>query len=193
MDNGNSVEKIIKRTGEIDAFLTEFINTWNSIPNSRKISCKEKAAEAIATIYFEIVNSNVKGEYFKNDGHLNRYKVASGTEIACMLFRPLQLTDPYLSTDENNTKVNAQLATYLAIQLLYSIHFKDVSKFPKQTTNQELLFSLGSHTYWVRYFDENKAYPVYLNSTFWQMYLSAIILEQEKKILEHDKNKALGI
>ena len=180
MDSDKSVEKIKKRTGEISSYLNEFLSTWNSNYNNVQIKCIDNAAKAIATIYFEIINTNVKGEYFKNDGHLNRFKVASGTEIACMLLKPLSFIDSTLSTDENNVKINARLATVLAIQLLYSIHFKDVADFPKETTDEQILFALGSHTYWVRYFDETKAYPVYLNSTFWQMYLAAIILGQKK-------------
>jgi len=171
-------EKIKKRTGEIENFLRIFLENWNSNENHVKIKCIEDASEMIATIYFHIIYNNVKGEYFKHDGHINRYKVASGTEIACMLVKPLKFDQPGYNNSENNiAKINARLATELAIQILYSIHFEDHNDYPNPTKDKAILAALGSHTYWVRYFDETKYLPVYLNSTFWEMYMAAITLE----------------
>jgi hypothetical protein len=179
MDSNPLNAKIEKRTQELQIFLNDFVSSWNSNKNHVQINCENEAAKKIASIYFEIINNNVKGEYFKNDGFVNRYKVASATEIACMLVKPLGINDErYKEQPADKVKINARLATTLAIQMLYSIHFKEEGDYPAPTENKRVLAAIGSHTYWVRYFDETKFHPVYLNSTFWEIYMAAILTEQ---------------
>lgn len=182
MDSTLLAEKIKKRTEELQKMLSEFLKSWNSVEYHVKIKMNDNAAEAISTIYFEIVQGNLKGVYLKEDGFINRYKVASATEIACMLVKPLRFNDPSQpQTDSGINRINARLATTLALQILNGLHFKDFGIYLPAAKNENTLAAIGSHTYWVRYFiGDDNAYPVFLNSTFWEMYMSTLLLEQKE-------------
>jgi hypothetical protein len=182
MDSNSIAKQIEKRRGEIEKILNEFLKNWNSVDHFPKIKAKKNAAEIISNTYFDIIRANLKGLYLKQDGFINRYKVASGTEIACMLVMPLKLNDlSYKKQDGDLEKLNARLASYLAFQILNGLHFVDNGYYLQAPKNEITQSAYVNHTYWIRYFevDDNNAYPIFLNSTFWEMYVSAIVLEVE--------------
>jgi hypothetical protein len=179
MDSTDIYQKIEKRTLEIEKILTEFLLSWNSNDSHVKIKCKSDSSKAIATIYYEIVNNNVKGEYFKEDGLINKFKVASISEIAAMLFMPLQFDDlSFKYSNASINKLNARFATTLGIQMLNLIHLKETTQNLPIIKSEITKAAVISHNYWVRFFDKSNSYSVYLNSNFWEMYFAALMLEK---------------
>lgn len=180
MDSNSLAERIEKRTREIKKFLDDFIASWNSVEYYPKIKAIDNAPLIIATIYFEINNTNVKGVYLREDGFTNRFKVASLTEISSMLLSPLRFVDlSYPQTETGLIKINARLATTLALSMLNAIHHEKFKVYLPKAKDERIKSAIGSHTYWVRYFiGDDNAYPILLNSTFWEMYVSALLLEK---------------
>lgn len=182
MDSATLSEKITARTEEIQLIIDKFVSKWNGNPGFAPIKVIDGAAEKISTVYFHLIHETVKGHYLKEDGFVNRFKVASGTEIACMLVNPIRFEDTTskYNTESDKSKLNARFATTAAFQMLYSIHFDNESDYLGIAKNERTVTALKNHTDWLRFFDYSNSYPIFLNSIFWEMYMSALLLENSK-------------
>jgi hypothetical protein len=172
-------KKLQKRTDEIERILKAFILNWNANPSHIKIKSIPNAAMDIATVYYTILNNNIKGEYLKEDGFVNRFKVASLTEISCMLISPIRIQDINLpQTSSAKTKLNARFATTAALQMLNGIYHLHAGLYLPNISNEQIKSAMNSHSYWVKYFlPDDNPYPIFLNSTFWEMFVAALSLQ----------------
>jgi hypothetical protein len=171
--------KLQKRTDEIERILKTFIVSWNANPSHIRIKAISDASINIATVYYTILNNNVKGEYLKEDGFANRFKVASLTEISCMLVSPIRIEDMSISQPSSaKTKLNARFSTTAALQMLNGIYHLHAGLYLPNISNEQIKSSMISHSYWVRYFlPDDNPYPIFLNSTFWEMFVAALSLQ----------------
>jgi len=162
-----------KRQREIQESLSWFVNDWNSKESAVRISPIENAAEKITDKYFEILDEVIK-VYLKPDTKVNKFKVASGIEIATMFVLPLQMDDPS-HTHSQRRRINAEFAFTIAGIFLYSIHYDKVENLPGKAANNDLYPIIKTHKEWLTYLNVSSIYtlPTFLNSNFWEAYLFA--------------------
>jgi hypothetical protein len=92
-----------------------------------------------------------------------------------MFILPIQLSDPEFSYIDRRF-LNARFGIYLAITMLYSIKFDDITILPKEmATNEELSKIIANHALWLSRLNTKNllSSPTFINANFWEAYLFA--------------------
>ncbi len=172
MDNKTDTNTVFKRATEIGKVLDNFVNVWHSKPSAVRLMIADNAALKIAEKYFELLKTTIKGVYLPETGFANKYKIASGTEIACMFAMPISLDDPNF-TYKDKRFVNSLFGIELAIQMLLLINSDNGEQISPESLYKEELISLTeNHRIWLAHLNLKSLFsvPTLLNSTFWEAY-----------------------
>lgn len=155
-----------KRSKEIQYILDAFVNNWNA-NYTGDLRLVSNAAKTITETYFSLHEKSIQ-PYLKEGAKSNRFKVAAGTEIACMATLPIQTNDVNL-----NRKINALFAAHAALTMLFSISFHEIkTRFEESEELADLCTLLTTHVKWLAYLkckgDHLYDTPTFLNAQFWE-------------------------
>jgi hypothetical protein len=163
------VQKKLKREKEIGIILDNYVAKWNA-GTDYEISLIDDAAKKVTDTYFDI-HTNVIKPYLLESSKSNRFKVASGTEFACIFVKPI--TSVRMNTVERK-EMNALFSAHAAMSMLFSISF-DLIKFnsSNEADVAKVRVVLVEHIKWLSTLNTQHTHlhniPTYLNSNFWQV------------------------
>lgn len=169
----NAQEKA-KRIAELKRIIDKFVSDWRRHNNAVPISLIENAAEKIADTYFELLDNVIKA-YLPPSSFANKFKVASGSEIATMFVLPIEINHSDYNFIQRRY-VNARLGIHVALNMLYQIHYTDIHSLDRGTaTDKHLSKIIYNHALWLSRISTKDLYssPTFINANFWEAYFFA--------------------
>jgi|GEM_PF-4226078 len=162
-----------KRLGEINLIIDKYKENHRIKFDGHELDFIENAAEKICDAYFNLLENAIR-PYLKDGAFANKYKVAAGSEIACMNVLPILCQGESYA---NRKRINAVFALFLATTFLFSISYDTIKLNKDKNYLHGKAFSiLKGHFYWLLSLDcrgeKFLSTPTYLNSNFWECYHS---------------------
>jgi len=166
---GDSSHEIKKREREIKKILEKFVKDWNAKETATPLKLIENAAKKLSKKYFQLLDVTIR-QYLEPGTYANKFKVASGSEIATMFVLPLAFKDPSFTHMERR-RINAMLAVQLAITIMFSVHTID-KEWPNLYENDALKKVISTHVLWLSYLEVSniESVPTFINSNFWELF-----------------------
>lgn len=173
-----SDEDKLKRQNEIQRILNKYLELWNSKGAVEEIYIIENGAKKVIDNYYQILHKAIK-VYLPDESKANKFKVASGTELACIYAMPLKFSDTTINYSDTKL-LNARLAVFASVNILLSVEFHEAKDFTPVKQREKLNKIHLNHITWLRYYDTKKdiiSVPTFLNANYWEAFLFASTTE----------------
>ena len=161
-----------KRAQEIFIILKTYVQLYNE-SNSHQLRFSDDAHLSVCNVYFDLLDSTIK-EYLVRNTRANKFKIASGTEIAIMKVLPIEISGNH--TYEERRRMNALFASFFAYKILTALT-PSASAIISPGANEELHHLWVLHIKWLTSIqrDSIENSPTFCNSLFWEAFMIAYV------------------